>query len=419
MKKIEPAFDFVRSLWIGLQLGLPQSVQASLLPSFHEAKEVLRLLASPYLPISHLQGEGQGGPLTVTYGGLAFSKPFFKQLLFKNDPEETKSAQRPFWRFNLLNVFPASDIVIIEAYKRLIHRLPHGNTIVLPQFVHHRLPVQGDWASVESRFHRSALGEMEKAKKVGYEYEISRDDNDFKMFYQDMYLPTVQSRHGELASPMSFGQAYQYFKHGCLFLVKQNGRRLCGSVCHAVDGVVYFVIMGALQGDQAVIKSGIMGALNCLRLQWANQQGYRAVNFLGSGPFLNGGLFQYKRKWGTELSIPPHLHRQLWIKVQRNTPAVSRFLQDNPFIIVDKDANLHGMIVVDDLSHLSNKNIEEYKKRYATPGLKSLIIRSVDSLVEERRCIGNTRLVIPLTPDLEAQESSLPKAQQKIGHRSS
>jgi hypothetical protein len=142
------------------------------------------------------------------------------------------------------------------------------------------------------------------------------------------------------------------------------------------------MIMGVINGDQQLMKEGAVGALYSLRIQWANQQGYKAVNFLGSDPHLASGLFKYKRKWCATIKVPPHLHRQIWITIRRNTPAVSQFFKENPFVVVDKSGKLHGLIVVDDPHNVSAETRQEWEKRYATPGLSSLCVRSINDFVQ-------------------------------------
>jgi hypothetical protein len=203
---------------------------------------------------------------------------------------------------------------------------------------------------------------------------------------------------------MSINQAYQYFKHGLLFFVKREDQRVCGSVFHIEQDRVNFIIMGVLNGNQQLMKEGVVGALNCLRIEWANQQGYRAVNFLGSGARLSSGLFQHKRKWGTTVSIPPNLHRLIWINIRRNTPAVSQFLKDNPFIVVDREGRLHGQIIVDDPHNVSAETKHEWEKHYATPGLSSLIIRSAGNFAKASGSLNeppNLIVPIPLNAGLE------------------
>jgi hypothetical protein len=364
----------------------------------HETKEIARLLIRPYLPVYQLQGQGQGGPLVVTYVGLEYAKPFLKSILFAESPVEQQVARIPFWRYDKLADLPSSDIIIVEAAKHLIRKLPRQNAIVWPRFVQHILDVRGDWQDVKSRFHKSARYELRLTQRYDYQYEVSHDDQDFEMFYRDMYLPTTKNRHGALSSPVSASEAYEYFRHGLLFLVKRDGRPVCGGVCYLEQDTVHFRLMGVINGDQRLIKERVVGAMNCLRIQWANQHGYKAVNFLGSGARLDSGHFQYKRKWGTTVSIPPHSHRLIWIGIRQNTPAVSRFLKENPVIVVDKNGKLHGLIIVDDPHNVPAETRKEWEKRYATPGLSSLLIRSVSSFADEPANINDPDLVIPIPP---------------------
>lgn len=392
------AFEFTRDFWVTAQVKAPPCVQRVVIPRLHEAKEIVRLLARPHLPVYEIQGQGQGGPLTVTHIGLEYAKPALKGILFAGNPVEQKVGQIPFWHCEEIANGSSSDIVIVEAAKHLIRRLPSQSAIVVPEYVHSILDVRGDWQDIKSRFHKSARRELRSIQKYGYEYEVSHDDQDFEMFYHNMYLPTMEARHGALSSPASIKEAYQYFRRGLLFFVKRDGQRVCGSLFYVEQGIVYFKIVGVINGDEQYMKDGVTGPLNYLRIQWANQQGYKAVNFLGADPHLRGGLFQFKRKWGTTVSVPQNLHRQIWIKVQRITPAVSRFLKENPFIVVDKNGKLHGLIAVDDPRDVSAQTAEDWRKRYVTPGLSSLIIRSVSDFAEDQASVNDSDLVILIPP---------------------
>jgi hypothetical protein len=391
------AVEFIRNFWITVQLKAPPLVRQQIIPRLHETKEITRLLVRPNLPMYQLQGQGQGGPLEVTYVGLEYAKPVLKSLLFVEEPLECQVGQIPFWHLSKLAGLSSSEIVIVAAYKHLISSLPHQNAIILPEFVRHVLDIRGNWEEVKSRFRKSVRYEMRLTRKYNYEYEISCDDRDFEMFYHDMYLPTMNSRHGTLSLPTPFQEAYQYFRHGFLFLVKRDGQQVCGSVCYAEQDVLHFLVLGVLNADERLLKEGALGALNTLRLQWANQQGYKAANFLGSNPYMKSGMFQYKRKWGTSVHIPTHLHRWIWLKVNRNTPAVSIFLKENPFIVVDEKCELYGLIVVDDLKDATAEMKQEWEKRYATPGLKSLLVRPKSSFTEKLAKVNDLDLIIPLS----------------------
>jgi hypothetical protein len=360
-------------------------------------KEIIRLLVRPYLPVYQLEGQGQGSPLTVTYIGLEFAKPFLKSILFSEESVERQVGKIPFWRRSELANHSSSDIIIVHAAEHLIRELPRQNAVVLPHYVHHILDVRGDWQDVRLRFHKTVRGhELRLVRKYGYEYDVSHDRQDLETFYYQMYVPTMNERHDELSTPLSIGEVYQYFRHGCLFRVMRDGDWVSGVVCHFQQDVLIADIMGVKNADVRLIHEGAASTIYYAAVHWANRHGYEAVNFLGTGPYLGEGGFQYKRKWGTAISVPPHLHRQIWIKVRRITPAVSRFLKENP-LVVDENEKLHGLITVDDPHNISAKTKKEWEKHYVTPGLSSLLIRSVDYFAPGSSDVQKTDVVMPIS----------------------
>jgi hypothetical protein len=373
-----------RWLWIEAQCGTPSFVQRTVVPYLHKAKEGARLLARPYMPLYELRGRNQAGPLTVTYGGLGYAKPLLKSLLFLEEPVEREVGRVFVWGPGELISSRASDLIIIESSESLTRRLPSQSAITLPFRVQFILDIRGEWEEVEQRFRRDARrNDMRKAQKLGYEYEISHKESDLEMFYHDMYLPTMQERHGELADFLPKREAYQFLRHGWLFLTKRDGTFVSGGLCLARQGIVGFKEMGVLNGDEQLMREGAVGAMNYLRIRWAHEQGYRGVNLGSCWPYLSG-IFRSKRKWGAAVSVPAHEHKRIWIGIQRDTPAVSQFLKSNPCVIVDDRGELQGLIVADGPDSVTPEAEATWHKLYATPGLDDLLIRSVTDLMGKR-----------------------------------
>jgi hypothetical protein len=134
-------------------------------------------------------------------------------------------------------------------------------------------------------------------------------------------------------------------------------------------------------GDRKLLKEGAVGALNCLRIQWANEEGYNAVDFGYARPFL-GGLFRYKRKWGTAVRVPTDLNQRFWIKIRRNTPAVYQFMSDNPCVFIGEEGEPYVLIVTETTEAVKKEDKAKLRKEFETPGLKGLLIRSVTELSE-------------------------------------
>jgi hypothetical protein len=370
-------------LWIEARFQSPSFVQRTIMPRLHKVKEYARLVAEPYMTLYELKGRNQAGPLTVTYGGLGYARLLLESLLFTEEPVEREIARVPVWRPGELVSASTGDLTIIESSKYLINKLPGQGAITLPFRVRFILDVRGAWEEVEQRFRSDARrNDMRKAKNFGYTYEISHKESDLEMFYQDMYLPTMMKRHGDLADLLPKREAYQFLRHGQLFLTKRDGVYVSGGLCLVQQGILGFKEMGVLNGDEQLMREGAVGAMNYLRMYWAHEQGYRGVNLGTCWPFLSGG-FRNKRKWGAAVSVPPNEHKQIWISVQHNTPAVAHFLSSNPCVIVDGMQRLNGLFVTDDLKDVTSKTEKRWHKLYATPGLSDLLVRSVAELRKE------------------------------------
>jgi hypothetical protein len=370
-------------LWMEAQLGAPPFVGRAIIPRLHEAKEIGRLLMEPYMRLYQWQGQNQGGPLTVAYAGLGYAEPMLKSLLFTQAPVEKEIGRVSLWRLEDLANVSASDITIVESSKHLIHKLPQQNALVLPFRMQFVVDIRGEWEEVAGHFRPNVRRHIRKARGYdGYQYEISDREQDLKMFYHTMYLPTVQERHGDLAAILPEREAEQLLRYGWLFLLKRDGTCVCGSLGYAHHGVVEFKEMGVLNGDMQLFKEGVVEAMNYLRIRWAHQEGYAAISFGDSWPYLSG-IFQAKRKWGSVVSISPCEHKQIWIRIQRDSPAVAQFLENNPCVTIDEKARLQSLIVIDDLDNIAPETEARWHKLYATPGLRGPLVRSVADLIQK------------------------------------
>jgi len=372
-------FELSRRLWIETQLVAPRWLQRAAIDPLHRTRRVLRRLSRFYLQIYQWQGQSQSGPLTVSFASWGDSAPFFKHLLFVKEPVEKEIDRVPVSRLSQLTSLPG-DLVIIEADEHLVRKFPRQHSVVMPPRVQFLLDVRGDWRDVELRISRSVRRhEFRLIRKYGYEYEISHSEQDFETFYTEMYLPTMLEKHKEMVAPVPFQEARVYFRHGLLFLVKRDGIWVSGGVCQPQQGTVNFKLLGVKNADQQLVHQGAQAAVYYAVIRWANQEGFEAVNFEGCRSYMTG-LFEYKRKWGTSIGIPPRQYEQIWIRAQRLTPASRQFLIDNPCIIVDEEGRLHALVVTDDADSLTPEAGAEWHKRYMTPGLSDILVRSVADL---------------------------------------
>jgi hypothetical protein len=371
-----------RQLWIGAQLSAPPLLQRAIIAPLLANKESIRSLLRPFFDVYEFQGQNQAGTLTASYIGTNTSLRFLRKKLFEGDSTKTKVGQIPIWQIHKLAHLPDCDVVIIEAGKQLVNRLPWEKAMVLPSYVHMQVDIRGPWADVRKRFGKGALDDLRLTRKYGYTYRVTHSWQDFDQFYDEMYVPTMKDRHGEYNSPMSKSVAFAYFSRGILLLLEKHGKSIAGGISCPQQKMLKYVLMGILNADARLIKEGAIGALTNLSMQWANREGFETFNFLVTEPYLNSGIFQWKRKWGSRVTIPVSDNKRIWIKIRRHTSAVAQFLKENPAIIVDTDDALHGLIITDNPTDVRAEDKEEWQKKYATPGLNSLLIRSPADFID-------------------------------------
>ncbi len=378
-----------RELWLEAQLAAPPVVQRTVMPRLHQAKEIARLVMHPYLTAFQWQGETPAGALTVSYAGLGNSSSYLKTLLFTAEPTEKAAGQLPVGSIGQQINALDSDLVIIEASQHLTRRLPAQGAVALPFRLQHIVYLQKEWAEVWHNFRSSARKQdVRLVKKFGYEYQLSRNPADVEAFYHTMYVPTTVDRHGELASVSSLENLHRFFQHGFLLQIKRDGRPVSGAICSVHGSLVNLAMTGVLEADGQLMREGAIAAIYYFLLLWAHGAGHQTVNLGFCWPFLKDGIFQFKRKWGATAMIPPREYKHIWLKVQRDTPAVREFLRNNPCVVTNKARALHGLVFTDDPAAVPPETKTEWLQRYETPGLSEVVICSMADLLHKAKVQG-------------------------------
>lgn len=368
--------------WHTLEWESPPLLERTLLPGLSGLRELALPIVKPYLDVCELRGRGKGSPLTVIYIGLPYGKWHLKSTMFLEEPVEIGKEPVSMRQLNEVVSHLSSDIVVVAAGERVVRALPSQNALILPLYVEQVLDLRGDWEDVKKRFRSSGevRDEFRMLRKYGYSCELTHDGRDLEMYYQTMYLPTMEARHGHNAVVVSWEECQRHFRRGFLLLLERDGQAVAGGLCRARGETMKFITIGVANADERLMKQGAMGALYISLLRWANQAGYKAFDFLGCPPYPDMGVFQYKRKWGATVSVAPHLRKRVWLRFRRGTPAVRQFLQDNPFITIDENGDLYGLVFADSAG-MKPEDRARLFERYRSPGLKDLIVRPVADFI--------------------------------------
>jgi hypothetical protein len=131
------------------------------------------------------------------------------------------------------------------------------------------------------------------------------------------------------------------------------------------------------------LLKGAFSALYYFTLLVGYESGCREIDFLGTRPLLQDGLFRYKRKWGTRVEDSPVPRGDILLQPLRFDEAVRGFLASNP-LVVRAGKSLVGKVLLEG-GPVTRERLAGAVERLHTPGLSELRIFSRDGFDPEAR----------------------------------
>jgi len=363
---------------------LPLALRRPLLPlaqaAFSNLRRAAQIPAQFRLQAVSLQGRERSGgkPATVLVFGGKRSWAYFAGLVFsrlekKEDLGKVLIGSIPRCLASQAN---RPDIVIVQAddvYRRLLRR---WGFVHLPEWVSFRfdlsIPPEQTWKQVRSK---NLQENLRRVRKHGYRFELTTDPARFDSFYRDMYLPYIPLKHGDSTELVGPRFMKLFFESGLLLLVKKQDEVVSGSVIMTGGHNAKAMIIGVSDGSEAHVKQGALAACYYFTVLWAREQGYRSVDFGECRPFLDDGLFYFKKSWGMSLESYPHRRNGFGLQVGIPTPAALDFLAANPFIVQGR-RGLEGRILAGRDHVLTAAELDGLLRAYLVAGLERVVIVS-------------------------------------------
>jgi len=235
-------------------------------------------------------------------------------------------------------------------------------------------PSEKVWNLSKSK-NKSLRENIRKFRQHNYSYTITRDPAQFEYFYNQMYLPYVEGRFGEITAKAGFRQMERIFEKGQILLVKKGNEYVSGGVVRVEGNTVFFPFLGILGGKLEYLKGGALTALYYFTILWAKETGCKWLDFGHCRSFLKDGVFNYKKHWGMEIKISRRYRNIFGMKICNVHQGVQSFLEKDPFIFIDQE-KLKGLIFIDDAYPLPLEEVESLLMTHSISGLDSLLIVS-------------------------------------------
>jgi hypothetical protein len=320
--------------------------QSSLLPlSVEDTVKQYVLTALPWsglsrIPIILMRGptrsSGREGTLLV-----AGQEPWVRYLpdrFFVTEPKRESLDVVSIWTLRgALRRWRSSVDMTIARVDRISAGLLFGSDyLVVPEWVGIRIPVPQN-VDEFVRGVRSIHEDMRVIRRNRLRPLITRTKMDFDVFYEAVYVPYVCGRHKESALVASRPLLYGVFRRGGILWVIHGERRIAAGLFERRGETIQFWAIGAVNGDETMMKQRAFTAVYYFLLQYAREEGCTQIDLRGVRPSLHDGLFRYKRKWGGMIYDKREgSYHDLLLHWERPNGIVNQFLSHTSLIFRDQ-----------------------------------------------------------------------------------
>ena len=296
---------------------------------------------------------------------------------------------RPLGRFLFYQVdpkrLPDAEIIGVSTKGCFTSRFLRNSFFLLP-LVSFSLSLRTPTEQIIKRASRRRRRDIKKLQKRGYSYTVSRDcDREFDFFYREMYLPYTKKRFGRAARLYSYSKLKViYRRSGGIVFVSRGEKRIAGLLFRIEGKTVQVKSFGVFEADQSFVTDLAGQAALFFLIKWAKARHLKRLDYGITMPFFKDGIFMYKKEWG--MHIDKHADQPFCaIKLNCSNESTTSFLQQNPFIFLDKGAMIGAIF----LNHRPTKlELNQMIGKHFLPGLDSLVVvayyRDKTDQVDER-----------------------------------
>ena len=353
-----------------------------------------RRLRPHKLPLCRYEGTAKGGdqPLTLLLGGEGLNHNYFLDLAFNGEPRKTDLG-----RVRLMDVFQANrkmekdaPMVVLETNQSLHDWRNDGGWFFIPAWVTSEVALPIPEKCLR---HDSIKTTFRKIRKHGYEYEVTRDEERFIDFYNNMHLPYITKEFGNRAKLDSFAEKRGQCELFDLVLLRKASQPdlfIAGFLIIYEPAGARVWSVGVRDGNMEHVQEGVLAALYIFSFEHLVKNGHKRTSMGSSRPCLRDGVLKFKRKMAHKIITSQWSGFSL--RIFALTPGTKAFLLNNPFIFRQKE-RLYGAVFTE--SALTAESVAQLDKDHYHLGLTRLLLYSFNE--------SENLTVTGLAPELSAR----------------
>jgi hypothetical protein len=232
--------------------------------------------------------------------------------------------------------------------------------------------ISGDWEQVVKSFrHTARNNDLRLIRRNDYRFETTNEPQLIERFYDDMYVPFINSRHEADTVVAPKRHIMKRAKQGKLLRILRREEVVAAGVVYPKNGILYFLWMGLPSTLVVKPPEGAISALYYFGIRYAFDKGYESVDFTGTRPFLNDGAFRFKRKWRPLVkdTFSPNC---ILVKPKNNSENAAAFSEHFP-LVARRGDGLEAMFLYRNES-VDADILHKLTKQYGCDGLDRMTV---------------------------------------------
>jgi hypothetical protein len=276
----------------------------------------------------------RGCDWSVIYVGEEFSVEELRHVLFPS-PADVDHLDRVFlWQVPaLVRQFVSDGEFVICELNRLVPWRPQARYVfTAAPWVRQILDIARPLDAILAGMNQNMRRTIRKLQKAGFSYRFTREPADLDLFYHQMYVPYITSRHGARAIVAKYYEIEYILDKGGLIMVEYQGQPVSGMGCKVLGDTCRADALGIYKDRFDLRDMGAIASVFWFMLDWARAKGLRSFDFGGSRARVADGVFNFKRQWGTHLEVTLTAHTTWTFIAERIPPDLCRFINAQGFL---------------------------------------------------------------------------------------
>ena len=252
-----------------------------------------------------------------------------------NSVTRSDKVRSTLWKKNCetrQNEEKAPDVLLIKSdvfYKDYFQK---KGFIIIPEYISFHLSLKNDVDLLISNISPDIKKDIARAEKTGYVYEIRRDENAFEVFYFQMYKPYMKWRHQESKKIASYATIRHLAGQGAeILFIKHNSHIIFGGMYIKNKNKIETHYAGLMKGKFNHLHNGVMALSYYYLIKIAKDYHCDLIDFGTASSSISDGLYQYKKKWNMEITLPSPFYSDIYaIKIINTNSSITEYIRKHP-----------------------------------------------------------------------------------------